>query len=374
MNRDIRESFPAARNFTYLNTAAIGPMPTATVDAVTSQLAQVANAGSAKLCEWLATKNRVRGLAASMLGGNAADVAWTRNTSDGLCAVAGGMKWMPRDNIVSCANEFPANYYPWRTVRDQFGVELRLCPERNGRVDLDELCSMIDGRTRLVAVSAVQYASGQRMDLERIGKIARRHDALFAVDIIQAFGAMAFDLPAQYVDIAAGAGYKWLCAPEGCGILYVNERARDRIKPRAYGWTAVEHPWDFADRDQQVLCDARRWETGMSGTALLCGLEASLKLLLSAGLEKIAVYLQELTDFLCEIIPLTRYEIASPRLQRERSQIVALRPLNGMTASQVESDLAREHVTVSARGDLVRVAPHFFNTFEDIEKFANCLP
>lgn len=374
MNREIRESFPAARKFTYLNTAAIGPMPTVTLDAVNSQLAEVANGGSANLCEWIATKDRVRALLASMLGGHANDIAWTRNTSDGLCAVAAGMKWNTGDNIVSFAREFPANFYPWRSVRDRFGVELRLCGERGGRVDIDELCSMIDERTRLVAVSAVQYTSGYLLDLERIGRAARRHDALFAVDIIQAFGAMSFDLPAQYVDVAAGAGYKWLCAPEGCGILYLNERARQRIKPPSHGWTAVERPWDFADREQDLICSTRAWETGMGGTALLCGLEASLRLLLSAGLEKIATYLRELTDFLCEIIPLGSYQIVSPRSERGRSQIVALRPLNGMTSDEVEAHLARERVTVSSRSGLVRVAPHFFNSFEDIERFAECLP
>lgn len=374
MNREIRDSFPAARKFTYLNTAAIGPMPTVTLDAVNSQLAEVANGGSANLCDWMATKDRVRGLLASILGGRAEDIAWTRNTSDGLCAVAAGMKWTPGDNIVSFANEFPANFYPWRSVRDLFGVELRLCGQRDGRVDIDELCSLMDRRTRLVAVSAVQYTSGHLLDLERIGRAARRHDSLFAVDIIQAFGAMPLDLPAQYIDVAAGAGYKWLCAPEGCGILYLNERARQRIKPLSHGWTAVERPWDFTDRKQNFVCSTRAWETGMGGTALLCGLEASLRLLLWVGLEKIAGYLRDLTDFLCEIVPLASYQIVSPRAENESSQIVALRPLNGMTSDEVQEHLARDRVTVSSRGGLVRVAPHFFNSFEDIERFAECLP
>lgn len=374
MNREIRDSFPAARKFTYLNTAAIGPMPTVALEAVTAQLAEVVNSGSDNIREWLKTKERVRELVASMLGVRANDIAWTRNTSDGFCAAAAGMTWRSGDNIVSFANEFPANFYPWRTVRDRFGVELRLCLERNGRVDIEELCSMIDDRTRLVSVSAVQYASGHLLDLERIGRAVRRRDALFAVDIIQAFGAMPIDLPGQYVDIAAGAGYKWLCAPEGCGIFYLNERASQRIKPGAYGWTAVEEAWDFADREQAFRGGASVWETGMGGTALLCGLEASLRLLISAGLERIAAYLRELTDFLCEIIPASRYEIVSPRSEMERSQIVSLRPVNGMTADEIEVHLAREQVNVSSRAGSIRVAPHFFNSFEDIERFADCLP
>ena len=374
MNDAVRASFPVARSGVYLNTAAVGPLPTATVEAISAQLEEVANGGSANLADWLCTRERVRGLVASMLGVTTEDIAFTRNTTDGLCAVASGLEWKPGDNIVSFQDEFPANYYPWRSVRDRFGVELRLCQPIAGRIDVEELCSLIDDRTRLVAVSAVQYSSGFRLDLEPIGKIVRAHGALFAVDIIQGFGAMAFDLPSQYVDVAAGASYKWLCAPEGCGIFYVSGRARDRIRPASLGWTCYENPWDFADRDQQILSSAQLWETGMGGTALLCGLEASLRLLRAHGLANIERYLGELTDFLCEIIPTGRYEIASSRVSSEKSQIVSLRPLNGHSADMIVSMLKAQQITVSSRGGAIRVAPHFFNTYDDLEIFVEALP
>ncbi len=374
MNRAIRSSFPVALSGVYLNTAAIGPLPTATLIAVSSQLEDVSSHGSANLQNWLRTKERVRGLIASMLGGHACDVAFTRNTTDGLCAVAAGLAWESGDNIVSFVNEFPANYYPWRSVRDRFGVELRLCREVNGRLDIEELISMIDSRTRLVAVSAVQYSSGFRLDLERVGRASRSSDALFAVDIIQGLGAMTFDLPAQYVDIAAGASYKWLCSPEGCGIFYANERARDRLMPVSRGWTSVGRPWDFADRDQPAFIDTRIWETGMGGTALMCGLEASLHMLLAHGIDAIAEYLEELTDFLCEILPRERYEIVSSRAKGEKSQIVCVRPRNGTAADDVVEMLQRVQVRVSSRSGSIRVAPHFFNTHDDIGTLVEALP
>jgi len=374
MNRAIRASFPVALSGVYLNSAVIGPLPSSTVAAVSAQLNDVSTNGSSNFDGWLATKERVRGLVGSMLGGKASDVAFTRNTSDGLCAVAAGLDWKPGDNIVSFVSEFPANYYPWRTVRERSGVELRLCRDVNGRIDIEELCSMIDGRTRLVAVSAVQYSSGFRLDLARIGEIVRSRDALFAVDIIQAFGAMKFDLPSQFVDIAAGGSYKWLCAPEGCGIFYINERARERVSPSSSSWMSVENPWDFRDREQDPCSDARAWETGMSGTAMLCGLEASLRLLDECGLDAIAKYLSDLTDFLCEIVPTDRYDVVSSRAASEKSQIVCLRPLNGRTADEIVCALKREQITVSSRCGLLRVSPHFFNTFDDIETLVEALP
>lgn len=374
MDKHIRAQFPAAQCSTYLNSAAIAPMPTGTVRAVAAQLVDVSHGGSRKLSEWLETKERVRGLIATMLGVKAHDIAFTRNTSDGLCAVAAGMSWERGDNIVTFAHEFPANYYPWRKLSDDHGVELRRCGERDGRVDEDELLSLIDNRTRLLAISSTQYSTGHKVDLERIGRAARAVDALLVADIIQTFGASPLDLPAMYVDAAAGASYKWLCAPEGCGIFYLGDRARERIKPISRGWTSVENAWNFADQKQKLVGDTRAWETGMGGSAMLFGLEQSIKLICEAGVEKIAAYLAELTDFLCEIIPGKRYRIFSPRGKYEKSQIVSLLPLNGTNSRAAAAKLAEENIVVSARGPLLRIAPHFFNDFSDIERLAANLP
>jgi len=374
MDQNIRDLFGAALSCTYLNTAAIGPLPSQAVRAVASQLEDVAANGSSGLCEWFETRDRVRKLVASMLGVEADGIGFTRNTSDGLCAVAAGIDWDSGDNIVSFENEFPANYYPWKKLRDEEGVELRLCPERDGGMDLDHLCGLIDEHTRLVTLSAVQYSTGYRLDLDRIGRACRGAGALFAVDIIQAFGAVPLDLKACNVDIAAGGSYKWLCAPQGCGILYLGERARQVVQPTSYGWLGVNDPWNFEKREQPCRRDTAAWETGMGGFSLLYGLEQSLTLLRTIGIGKIASYLSELTDFLCEIIPADRYSIVSPRSPGERSQIVCIEPNNGMDVNAVADSLRRKNIIVSARGKRVRVAPHFFNNFADVERLGACVP
>lgn len=352
----------------------MAPLPTVSVDAVTAQLNDVSKNGVANIGNWLATKERVRAQLASMLGARSTEIAFMRNTTDGLCSVAAGLDWKAGDNIVSFAGEFPANYYPWRKVSEDNGVELRLCKAADGSIDTNELCSLIDGGTRLISVSAVQYLSGFRLDLERIGRIARANDALFCVDIIQAFGAMPLDISAQYIDIAAGASYKWLCAPEGCGIFYAGERAMDRIRPTSRGWTSVADAWNFDDRDQPLVSDSRAWETGMGGSALFYGLEQSLRIICEAGIERISAYLAELTDFLCEIIPANRYKILSSRAESDRSQIVSIRPTNGHTCESVVHELAQKNIHVSSRCQTIRIAPHFFNNFADIETLADALP
>jgi len=374
MNEEIRGLFPALKHYTYLNSAAVSPLPTTAVAAVNAQLEDVSNHGSLHYLDWIATKERARGLLADMLHVRAEQIAFLRNTSDGFASIASGLDWKKGDNIVSFVNEFPANFYPWRRVRDDFGVELRLAPERDGRVDLEELVGMIDANTKVVALSAVQYGSGFRSDLERVGRAARAVDALFCVDIIQGFGALPFDLPAQYVDAASGAGHKWLCAPEGCGILYLSDRARERINPTFVGWISVDDPWNFGDTEQPFRPNALAWESGTGTSSLFYGLEQSLKLLHETGLERIESYLADLTDTLCDSLAGRGYEIACSRSPGEKSAIVCVRNTGGIHPSELARRLEEQKVIVSPRGDRLRIAPHFYNNSGDIEQLLDALP
>ena len=374
MNNEIRSLFPAAQKYTYLNSAAVSPIPVTAVEAVHSQLLDVSQNGSNNFNEWVATKNRARELAAGMLGVKGEQIAFMRNTSDGFASVASGLPWKSGDNIVSFEGEFPSNFYPWRRIRDKFGVELRLCPEREGRIDLEEFTGLIDSNTKLVAISAVQYASGFKADLERIGRAARSVDALFAVDIIQGFGAMGFDLPAQFVDIASGASHKWLCAPEGCGIFFLSELARERVEPTHVGWISVETPWDFEDTEQPFKPTALAWESGTGSAALFYGLEQSLKLLNETGLGKIDKYLEELSDYLCELLGGKNYDIISSRIAGEKSAIVCIKHRGGKHCSEIAAHLQNENIIVSPRGDRLRIAPHFYNNWEDIDRLVKILP
>jgi len=374
LNEKIRGLFPATRKYAYLNSAAVAPPPTIAVEAVNRQLRDVSENGSNNFLDWVATKNRARETIAKMLKVKPEQIAFMRNTSDGFATVANGLKWKTGDNIVTFAREFPANFYAWRRIRDAFGVELRLCQERNGRINLDEFINLIDENTRLVSISAVQYGSGFRADLERIGEAARKVDALFAVDIIQAFGTTPFDLEAQKVDIAAGASHKWLCSPEGCGILFLSDRARARIEPTLVGWISVNDAWNFEDYEQDFKPNALAWETGTGTASLFYGLEQSAKLLFETGAENIESYLEDLSDYLCELVAGKNYEIISSRAKGEKSQIVCIKNNDGLTPTVIAERLQKENIIVSPRGDRVRIAPHFFNNREDIERLAENLP
>ena len=374
MTPEVRALFPITERYTYLNHAAVSPLPTTTVEAVESQLRDVRENGSTNFRSWLSTKEQARGLLAGLLGARPEQVAFVRNTSDALSSVANGLTWRPGDNIVTFSREFPSNIYPWLRMRDAFDVEVRMCEERNGRIDLEELGNLIDNNTRIVAISHVQFASGFRIDLQRLGRIVRQHDALFVVDVIQALGVIPTHVEAEFVDVAAGAGHKWLMAPEGVGYLYLSDRARERIQPTLVGWISVPNPDDYLNFEQGWNKGTLAWETGTGPASLFYGFKASLELLTSHGVQRIGNYLEELTDRLCEGLRGKQYEIVSSRAPGEKSQIVCIRPPDGLSAMALYHQLNAKKTVTAPRGDRLRIAPHFYNTASEIDELLKALP
>ena len=374
MNDTLRALFPVTERAIYLNHAAVSAPPTPTIDAIQSQLADVSENGSVNFRRWLAVKDNARRLVAAMLGARPEQVAFMRNTSDGLSTVANGLNWRADDNLVTFRHEFPSNLYPWLRLRDALGVEVRVCEERDGRVDTDELIKLIDDKTRVVAISQVQYASGFRADLERIGRAARAHDALLVVDVIQALGVVPIDVEAELVDVAAAACHKWLLTPEGVGLLYLSARARERIQPTLVGWTSVPNPDDYGNYEQGWNQGTLAWETGTAPVALIHGLEASLKLLNEVGIPRIQAYLETLTDHLCEQLRNTDYQVVSSRRAGEKSQIVCVRHTAGLSPMDLYAHLKKRNIITAPRGDRLRISPHFYNTIAEMDEVVQALP
>lgn len=374
MNETLRALFPITERVVYLNHAAVSAPPTVVLEAIRAQMMDVAQNGSLNYRSWVAVKERARRTTAEMIGARPEQIAFMRNTSDGLSTIANGLRWRAGDNIVTFRGEFPSNIYPWLRLREAYGVEVRMCEERDGRVDLDELIGLIDAHTRIVAISHVQYASGFRADLERLGRAARRHDALLVVDMIQGMGALPIDVEAELIDAAAGACHKWLLTPEGLGLLYLSDRARERVEPTLVGWVSVPNPEDYSNFEQGWNRGALAWETGTGAMALLHGLDASLRLLTETGIERIAAHLEELTDYLCERLSQRDYEIVSSRRAGEKSQIVCIRHKGERTPMALYAQLKRQNILAAPRGDRLRIAPHLYNTAQDIDALLAALP
>jgi len=237
MNESIRSLFPVTQKFIYMNHSAVSPLSKPVRDAMVGITDDVMRNGTGNYDDWYRTYELARTAAARLVNAQAHEIAFMPNTSAAISAIANGLELRAGDNIVSCDVEFPANVYPWMRLKEELGVTLKLARERDGRVDPEEIVSLIDDRTRVLTLSWVQFASGFRSDLARIGKVCRERGVFFMVDAIQGLGALELDVERDSVDAFAADGHKYLLGTEGAALLFVSDRVIDRVKPTVLGWT-----------------------------------------------------------------------------------------------------------------------------------------
>lgn len=291
----VRDQFPVAANLVYLNHAAIGPLVKPAADAMMWLAQDALSFGSFHYGRWLESYQGLRRAAAAMLGATPAEIALTKNTSEGVAAIALGLDWRPGDRVVCFEEEFPANQYPWQRLAAR-GVKIEWLRATDS---LEKIDTAAKG-AKLLALSFVQFLTGYRADLNAIGKICRDRDVIFFVDAIQGMGAFPINVREANIGALAADGHKWLLGPEGCAVLFVSSELQDRVEPVEFGWTNVRSYEDYGSRDMTLRPDAGRYECGTLNTIGCFGLRASMDFLLSVGVERIAPLVQGLGDQIAE--------------------------------------------------------------------------
>jgi selenocysteine lyase/cysteine desulfurase len=368
-----RAELPVTTACVYLNHAGMGALPRRAAERMKTLADTVSQSGDRRWLERNAEVERVRGLAARLLGAREPrEVAFVDNTSTGLSMIAEGFAWESGDNVVGAEREFPSNVYPWMRLAER-GVEYRTVPERDGRIDDGELLAKIDGRTRMLVLSSVQYASGYRADLRRLGAACRERGVLFVVDVIQSLGALAHDVESEQIDVAAAACHKWQLGPEGIGLLYVSDRVIERIRPGRAGWRSMRETFDWTKLEVDFQEGARRFESGTMNMYGIAALGGSLELLLEAGAPAIEERVLALADRAATGLAARGFKVISSRHPGETSGIVsAVHPR--IPANDLVHRLAAADVVVAARAGRFRVAPHFYNTEDEIDRMLGALP
>lgn len=361
----IYSEFALQEDVVYLNHAAVSPWPSRTVEAVTRFAGQNGARGSLDYPRWLETEARLRERLASLI--NAAsveDIALVKNTSEALSFIAYGLDWQPGDNVISSNEEFPSNRIVWESLAPQ-GVELRQADLADHDSPEDALFALVDERTRLIAISSVQYASGLRMDLERIGAFCRRHGILFCVDAIQSIGAVQFDAQTVQADFVAADGHKWMMGPEGLGLFYCRAELREKLKLTQYGWHMVEAVGDFDQLTWQAASSARRFECGSPNMLGIHALEASVSLLLETGMDKVEAQVLEHSHFILERLSAMGMAVATPSEAGRHAGIVSF-SVPGKETKDIFEQLLGNGVFCACRGGNIRFSPHFYTPREKI--------
>jgi cysteine desulfurase / selenocysteine lyase len=370
----LREFFPVSRNLIYLNHAAVSPLCRPAAEAMQWLAQDGLDWGSVHYDKWLETYEGLRSATAKMVNAAPAEVAIVKNTSEGIATIAMGLDWRSGDKIVAFEDEFPANQYPWRRLEATKGVKIQWlpAPHKSGADLLQQIDEACRG-ARLLAISFVQFLTGFRADLVKIGEICKRHGVIFFVDAIQGMGAFPMDVRAAHIDALAADGHKWLTGPEGCGVLYISKELQAQVEPVEFGWTNVASHNDYGSRDMTLRPDAGRYECGTLNTIGCYGLRAAMDFLLNTGIEKIAPVVQRLGNQIAEGAIRKGYELHGRRMPETGAGIVSFRKA-GIESTAICAKLRENGIITAPRAGWVRASPHFYIEAGEIEKMLELLP
>jgi len=355
----------------YLNHAAIAPWPRVAAEAVQAFAAENAALGARHYSAWMAIEERLHRRLAALLGAERDDIAIVKNTSDGLSLVAAGRPWRAGDEVVIGVEEFPSNRLPWLALEKR-GVVVREVSVTGAEPEVD-LIAACTARTKLLSISAVQYSSGLRLDLECLGTELARRDIRFCIDAIQQLGALPLDVQRCHCDYLAADAHKWLLGPEGVGVFYSSRRGRAELEPLAHGWRMYPEPFDFARRDWTPPAGAVRYEAGSPNMIGIVALDASLGVLLDTGIEAIERRLIANRNRLAAALAaLPDIEIVSPQAAARQSGIVSFRH-RALAAADIQRELLRHDIVAAARNGAVRLSPHFYQPPEMMDTAAEII-
>jgi selenocysteine lyase/cysteine desulfurase len=367
-----RSLFAATENYAYLNHAAVGVLPQPTKRAIDGFIAAHADAGVLGVFPYERDMDPYRARIGRFIGADGKEIAILRNTGDGATTLANGFDWQPGDEVLLCDDEFPSNAIPWLALRRR-GVNVRLLSTKDRRLTPDVLREEITPQTRVVSVSWVNFADGYRHDLAGLAEVTHEVNALFAVDAIQGLGAFPLDVRALGVDALYAGGAKWLLALQGVSFLYVSSAWLDRLVVGAPGWRSVADIWDFLDYDQPWIANASRFEGGTPNFVGALSLATSIEVIDAAGVANIEKHVLELTDHLCDGLHSLKAVFTTQRGPGISSGIVTF-ALPGRDSVALGRGIQHsDGVVTTWRPNGIRVAPHGYNSIEDIDRLLEAL-
>lgn len=366
---DLDTEFPLIPDLIHLNHAAVGPWPRRTAEAVAEFARENCFQGSLDYGRWLARYDALKVQIAELINAESPDeIALVKNTSEGLSFVAQGIPWEAGDEVVISDEEFPSNRIVWEALADR-GVKLRQVALRQpGLTPEQALMEACGPRTRLLSISAVQYASGLRMDLPTLGEFTRAHEILFCVDAIQMIGAAPFDVQAIGCDFAIADGHKWMLGPEGLGLFYIREPLITTLRLTQFGWNMVEDAGNYQVKTWAPARSARRFEAGSPNILGAVALSASLSLLAEFGMPAVSQKIINNVNYLSENInSFAGLKVISERSPRRFLGIMVVHSESGDNAALFEH-LKAHHVLCAQRGGGIRLSPHFYTSKATLER------
>ncbi len=354
-----QDEFKQDPDLRYLNHAAVAPWPKRASLAVAKFAEENVLLGARDYAEWMNVEQRLRERLMRLLNAPSSDdIALVKNTSEALSFVAFGLDWEAGQQIIISDEEFPSNRIIWEALAP-LGVEV-VQVSLKGSDPEQALLDACGPRTRLMSVSAVQFATGLRLDLNKLGHGCRQRNVLFCIDAIQQLGVQPFDVQANQCDFAMADGHKWLLSPEGLGVFYCRAELRPQLKLQEYGWHMVERMGDYTRTDWEPAKSARRFECGSPNMLGAMAMEASLSLLEEVGMVQVAQLIEERVQWLQDGLSALPGVVLHTPLNPARRAGIFTFSVEGKDTQAVYQQLKARNVVCIPRGPGIRFSPHFY--------------
>lgn len=359
---EIRDQFPAAKKIVCLNAAQRPPVSKLAAAEGKKYYDDLLDCGNVTLEELNAKKEQTRKNVAEFINANKEEIAFTVNTSHGMNIIADVLKGC--GDVVKMMDEFPSSTIPW--LYRKYNVAF-VEPEKS-RYPIELIEKSVNEKTKIVVTSHVQSGTGFKQDLSELGKLCKKRGLIFVVNATQSAGAMPIDVKESNIDFLVFAGYKWMMAGHGIGVLYVNSKWFGKISYPAAGWLSVENAYAMDNKNIAVKKDASEIELGVPQYPNIFALSGAISMLNKIGIENVEKRIYELEDYLLEKTRAMNLEIISPSERKNRSGITVFLIRN---AKDIAQKLRERGVIVSARGEGLRVSLHVYNNEDDVDRFVD---
>lgn len=368
---EIRTLFPYIKNdIIYFNHAATGPFSTLLVNAINKILKEKSERNIDDFNSFKDVAVETKSILASMLNTVPERLAFTDNTTNGLNFLAQSIQWKKGDRILLNDIEFPANVYPFLNLK-RIGVEVDFVKSDNGKVTADMIIDAIKPGTKLISVSYVQFLSGYRIDLEKIGKHCKDNDIIFSVDAIQALGAVKLDVEKSNIDFLSCGTQKWLLGFQGLAFIYLNEKLQRKIIPANIGWLSVNNAWNLLDYQIDLKTTADVFQGGTINALGVCALNASLKLFNDFNFNEVEKRVLENSKYF--LTKLASIGINGLLLNSNESELAGIVTFKIKDPDLVVKKLEQNKIICSQRVGMIRFSPHFYNIFDEIDRVVDVL-
>lgn len=367
MNKtEVRKLFPYLDNgIIYFNHASTGPISSPVVSRLTELLKEKSEEKMDDYTSFLKVVDETKEILAKMINCNPDRIAFLDNTSNGLNLLAQSINWKNGDRILLNDVEFPANVYPFLNLK-RFGVEVDFVKSNNGIVTADQIIQSVKPQTKLISISFVQFLSGYRADLEKIGNFCHTNNIVFCVDGIQGIGVQPIDITNYKIDFLSCGTQKWLMGMQGLAFIYVDEKLQEKLTPANVGWLSVEDAWNLLDYKMNLKHTANVFQGGTLNSFGIYAFNTSLKIFNEYGFENAYKEILSNTKYFIERLDKIGLScVLNKCSEKELAGIVSIKPSK---PEEIFNTLNQRKIICSLREGLVRFSPHFYNTFEDIDK------